>query len=56
MKRFDSDQIVRLTDERRTVDLCSQERDGARCTRHRGHAGPHECISWRDGKELSWED
>ena len=56
MKRFDAEEIVRLTDDRRTVDLCHQERDGVRCMRHRGHDGQHECVSWRDGKELSWAE
>lgn len=41
--------------ERKTTDLCAQEHDGARCMRHRGHDGKHECPFWRGGLSLQWE-
>jgi hypothetical protein len=54
-QRFESDQIVRLTDDRPTVDLCCDEHDGVRCTRLRGHEGRHETVTWHDGVERSWD-
>ena len=40
-------------EERKTVELCGDERARRRCIRPRGHDGPHECHtatavhSWR---------
>lgn len=44
-----------LTDERKTVDLCQHERDGARCIRKRGHDGQHESLAWNRAEPLRWE-
>lgn len=30
-------------DERKTVELCGDARDGRRCIRPHGHDGKHEC-------------
>ena len=45
------------TTDRQTRDLCGQEQEqaGARCMRHRGHDGKHECMSWRTGRWVEWE-
>jgi hypothetical protein len=37
----ESDSIAR--DERRTVELCGEQRTGYRCILARGHEGHHEC-------------
>jgi hypothetical protein len=55
MKTDDSELLRLLLNERRTVELCGSGRDGVRCIRDKDHAGPHECLDWRDGKPLTWE-
>jgi hypothetical protein len=44
-----------LTDERKTIDLCRHERDGARCIRERGHEGHHESLLWNRIEPLRWD-
>jgi hypothetical protein len=34
---------MNVKDERKTVELCSDARDGRRCIRPHGHDGEHEC-------------
>lgn len=44
-----------LTDEKKTIDLCGQEHERARCVRVRGHEGPHEAFVWNRSEPLRWE-
>lgn len=55
MKEDDPELPRVLTDERKTVDLCQHERDGARCSRKRGHDGQHESLAWNRAEPLRWE-
>jgi hypothetical protein len=41
-------------DERKTVDLCGHEHQGARCIRDRGHDGLHESPRWDRSEPLRW--
>jgi hypothetical protein len=43
------------SDERKTVDLCGEEKRGVRCVRERGHAGPHECPRWSGHEPIRWD-
>lgn len=45
-----------LTEERKTVDLCNQERDGVRCILERGHDGHHESLVWNRTEPLRWDE
>jgi hypothetical protein len=38
-----ADDAPRTNDERKTVELCGDERGGRRCIRPHGHDGQHEC-------------
>lgn len=38
-------QLVLTVDERKTRELCGQERDRLRCIRPKGHADEHEAIT-----------
>jgi hypothetical protein len=38
-----NDQRSLACDERKTVELCGEERGGRRCILNRGHEGHHEC-------------
>ena len=44
-----------LTDEKKTIDLCGQQRDKARCVRTRGHDGPHEAFVFDRVEPVQWE-
>ena len=37
------EQPPKSNDERKTVELCGNERGGRRCIRVHGHDGQHEC-------------
>jgi hypothetical protein len=50
-----NDRDLPRMDERKTVDLCSQQQGGARCTRERGHDGQHECPMWNLIEPLRWD-
>lgn len=43
------------SDDKKTIDLCDSERDGARCIRRRGHEGKHECMQWRTDQWTTWD-
>jgi hypothetical protein len=55
MPTMDPELPRKLTDERKTVDLCGHEKAGARCVRERGHDGLHECPLWTSELPLRWE-
>jgi hypothetical protein len=38
-----NDRASQQRDERKTVELCGEERGGRRCILARGHDGNHEC-------------
>jgi len=40
--------------ERKTLELCGHERDGARCMRLRGHADRHESLYVRGQDVVCW--
>ena len=42
------------SDERKTIDLCTIEHQGARCVRERGHGGQHECPRWDRSELMRW--
>ena len=43
MAEKDHDQS-RVTDDRRTVELCAHEQNGIRCILRRGHDGQHQAM------------
>jgi len=56
MLKVDEDVVALSSTEKKSTDLCMQERDtGARCMRTRGHDGKHECLVWPTGTPLRWE-
>jgi hypothetical protein len=42
MNQVSDEQKPHVNDERKTVELCGDERAGRRCIRARGHNGDHE--------------
>jgi hypothetical protein len=38
------EEIFELQITRKTVELCGEQRDRFRCTRDKGHEGPHEHL------------
>jgi hypothetical protein len=51
----DDEELPRVN-ERKTVDLCSQQHGGGvRCVRERGHDGKHECPMWQHVEPLRWD-
>jgi hypothetical protein len=49
------DGTVVATDERKTVDLCGEQRGCDRCVRERGHEGHHETPRWDREEPVRWE-
>jgi hypothetical protein len=47
------EQLMDQVTNKKTVELCADERDRMRCVRHKGHAGPHECLNL-DGPPKRW--
>ena len=43
------------TETRKTAELCGSEYAGARCIKHRGHDGRHECFSRTGEHALRWD-
>ena len=48
----DAPEETPAVDERKTRELCGEERDGLRCMRPKGHASDHE--SFRAAERITW--
>jgi hypothetical protein len=48
----DAPQESPTVDERKTRELCGEERDGLRCVRPKGHASEHEAF--RAAEPITW--